>query len=118
MTTATYVPIPYLELGGAAAPDELMDDLQQLSVEESLHLPAAFTIVLENPYYPGRDEDEPWRYDDLLTIGQTVRIGFQSSTTADAEFSEPKTDYLIQGEITGIESHFSAESQAPIIVRG
>ena len=26
--------------------------------------------------------------------------------------------YLIEGEITGIESQFSAESQAPVIVRG
>ena len=93
-----------------------MNDIQQLSVEESLHLPAAFTIVIENPYYPGDENDEPWRYDKYLTIGQTVRIGFQASTTSDSEQAEK--DYLIQGEITGIESHFNSASQAPVIVRG
>lgn len=115
MATATYIPIPYLEIGDKAAPDELMNDIQQLSVEESLHLPAAFTIVVENPYY---SNDAPWQYDDYFTLGQTIRIGFQASTTPDQTFSEPKMSYLIQGEITGIESHFSAESQAPIVVRG
>ncbi|MEL6398792.1 MAG: VgrG-related protein [Cyanobacteria bacterium J06607_6] len=118
MATVTYVPIPYLELGGQAVPDELINDIQQLSVEESLHLPATFTIVIENPYYPGNDNESPWRYDEYFTLGQTVRIGFQSSTTTDTAFSEPKMSYLIEGEITGIESHFSAESQAPVIVRG
>ncbi|MEM9008184.1 MAG: VgrG-related protein [Cyanobacteria bacterium P01_F01_bin.86] len=116
MATATYIPIPYLELGGEAAPKELMNDIQQLSVEESLHLPAAFTIVIENPYYPGDEKEAPWRYDKYLTIGQTVQIGFQASTTSETE-QAPKI-YLIQGEITGIESHFNSASQAPIIVRG
>ena len=115
MTTPTYVPIPHLEIGGETAPDELMNDIQQLSVEESLHLPAAFTIVIENPYY---SNEAPWRYEEYFTLGQTIRIGFQASTTADQEFSKPTMNYLIQGEITGIESHFSSESQAPIIVRG
>ncbi|MEM9117691.1 MAG: VgrG-related protein [Cyanobacteria bacterium P01_D01_bin.6] len=115
MATVTYIPVPYLEIGGETAPDELMNDIQQLTVEESLHLPAAFTIVIENPYY---SDESPWRHDDYFTLGQTIRIGFQASTTADQEFSETNMSYLIQGEITGIESHFSAESQAPIIVRG
>lgn len=115
MVTATYIPTPYLEIGGKAAPDELMNDLQQLSVEESLHLPAAFTIVLENPYY---SDTSPWRFDDYFTLGQTLRIGFEASQTNDQDLATSTMSYLIQGEITGIESHFSAESQAPIIVRG
>ncbi|MEM6838123.1 MAG: VgrG-related protein [Cyanobacteria bacterium P01_C01_bin.120] len=115
MSTATYIPVPYLEIGGETAPDELMNYIQQLSVEESLHLPAAFTIVLENPYY---SNESPWRFNDYFSLGQTIRIGFEATTTADEEFSESNMSYLIQGEITGIESSFSSTSQAPIIVRG
>ncbi len=115
MATATYIPTPYLEIGGETAPDELMNDLQQLSVEESLNLPTAFTIALENPYY---SDTSPWRFDDYFALGQTIRIGFEASQTNDQGLSSTTMSYLIEGEITGIESHFSAESQAPIIVRG
>ena len=115
MATATYIPIPYLEIGGETAPDELMNYIQQLSVEESLHRPAAFTLVLENPYY---SNESPWRFDDYFPLGQTIRIGFAASTTADEEFSESNMSYLMQGEITGIESSFSPTSQAPVIIRG
>ncbi|MCW6036014.1 VgrG-related protein [Spirulina subsalsa FACHB-351] len=115
---SSYVAVPFLQLGGQDAPKELMNDLEQITVEESLHLPAMFTIVVENPYFPGQDEDKPWRYDDMLKIGQTVRIGFQSSTTQDPDFSRANREFLIEGEITGIESHFSENSQAPVLVRG
>ncbi len=73
---ATYVAAPLLQIGGEDASDDLMDDIQQIVVEESLHLPAMFTLIVYNPYFPGNSEDEPWRYDDLLTIGQTVKNWF------------------------------------------
>ncbi len=115
---ARYVSVPLLQIGNNDAPDELMNDIQQISVEESLHLPAMFTLIVYNPYFPGNDQDKPWRYDDLLTIGQVVKIGFQASTMADVNFSEEQRAYLIEGEITAIESQFTRESEAPVIVRG
>lgn len=124
-----YLALPLLEIDGrklAQTPDEpedplmrdLMEDLIQLSAEESLHLPGMFTIVVKNDYYPGRDRDQPWRYRDLLAIGKTVKIGFQSSTTERADFDEAYQGYVLEGEITSIETHFTGQSQAPIIVRG
>ncbi len=118
MTNATYVAVPLLQIGGQNAPDNLMEDILQISVEESLHLPSMFTLVVYNPYLPGRSEDKPWRYDDLLRVGQKVKIGFQSSTTAAPEFAQLHQDYVMDGEITALESHFTSDSQAPVIVRG
>ncbi len=118
MTNATYVAVPLLQIGGQNAPDNLMEDILQISVEESLHLPGMFTLVIYNPYLPGRAEDKPWRYDDLLRVGTKVKIGFQSSTTAAPEFAEIHQDYVMEGEITALESHFTSDSQASVIVRG
>ncbi|NJL01307.1 MAG: VgrG-related protein [Spirulinaceae cyanobacterium RM2_2_10] len=115
---ATYVARPLLQIGGEDASSDLMNDIQQISVEESLHLPAMFTLIIYNPYLPGNSEDEPWRYDDQLTIGQSIKIGFEASTTEDENFDEEKSDYIIEGEITAIESQFTKEAQAPVIVRG
>lgn len=115
-----YLSLPILELGGQQAPPELIKDLLQITVEESLHLPAMFTLVVHNSYLPTNDKAEyqPWRHEKLFEIGQKVRIGFISSTTQDAHFNLEKQGYLINGEITAIEVHFNSKSEAPIIIRG
>lgn len=115
-----YLSLPILELGGEKAPPELLKDLLQITVEESLHLPAMFTMVVHNSYLPTNDKAEyqPWRHEKLFEIGKKVRIGFISSTTQDANFNLEKEGYLINGEITAIEVHFNTKSEAPIIVRG
>ncbi len=118
---ARYIPTPLLEIDGRRfeSKDPLIEDLLQISVEESLHLPGMFTLVIKNDYFPGAAErDVLWRYKDLLEIGKTVKIGFRSSTSEAQEFSHEEEDYVIQGEITAIETHFTKESQAPVIVRG
>lgn len=117
-TRGTYRAKPKLTIEGQDAPKKLMDDLLQIVVEESLHLPGMFTLVIQNDYFPGRRDEKPWRYKDLLQIGKSVEIGFAASTTDAQDFSEKKEGLLIKGEITAIETHFSERSQAPIIVRG
>lgn len=115
-----YLSLPKLELGGQLAPPELEKDLLQITVEESLHLPAMFTIVVHNSYLPTSDKSEyqPWRHEKLFEIGKKVKIGFISSTTQDPNFDQEEQGYLIEGEITAIEVHFNSKSEAPIIVRG
>ena len=112
-----YRAIPSLKIDGKEPPKELMEDILQLVVEESLHLPGAFTLVIQNDYFTGRG-DKPWRYQDILQIGKTVTIGFTGSTTDSQDFSKDNQGQLIEAEITAIEAHFSGKSQAPIIVRG
>ncbi|NET32020.1 MAG: hypothetical protein F6K19_08455 [Cyanothece sp. SIO1E1] len=103
-----------------------MDDLLQVAVEESLHLPGTFTLVLRNDYQPMDPNEEVWKHQDLLKMGEKVKIGLLSSLESDDENqsngqgdskSDDKT-YLIEGEITAIETHFSDRTQAPIIIRG
>jgi phage protein D/phage baseplate assembly protein gpV len=113
-----YVAQPKLEIEGTPASQELMDDILQISVEESLHLPGMFTLVIQNAYYPGSKQEKPWKYKNLFAIGKSIRIGFTSSTMKSHEFDQEKEGYVIQGEITAMESHFTEGSQAPIIIRG
>jgi phage protein D len=115
-----YLSEPIVEIGGQQASPELMKDLMQITIEESLHLPAMFTLVVHNSYLPTNDKAEyqPWRHEKLFEIGKKVRLGFIASTTQDINFQEDKRAYLIEGEITAIEVHFNNKSEAPIIVRG
>jgi hypothetical protein len=115
---------PLLKIDGQDAPAEIIENLLQVLVEESIHQPAMFSIVLHNDYFPGRAEDTPWEYKegrsyhDLFSIGKTIQIGFQASTALAEEFSEEREDYILEGEITAIETQFTENSQAPITVRG
>jgi len=100
-TQGSFAALPSLKVDGQPAPKTLMEDILQIVVEESLHLPGMFTLVIQNAYFSGRDE-EPWRYKDLLQIGKTVKIGFSSSTTDSKDFDEKNEGSLIEGEITAI----------------
>lgn len=108
--------------GWNPAPPELIKDIVQISIEESLHLPAMFSLVIHNSYTPTLDRHKPWQHSEkgksLFEIGSKVRLGFISSTTRDSNFKESDEDFLIEGEITAIEAHFNEKSEAPIIVRG
>lgn len=89
-----------------------------MSVEESLHLPAMFMLVVHNSYLPARSQDEPWRNEKYFKIGDKLKLGFAASTTEASVFNEEAEDYLIEGEITAIEVHFTNKSEAHIVVRG
>ncbi len=114
-----YLSRPILQIGGANAPEELMKDVLQISVEESLHLPAMFTLVIHNVYVPGSDHSEAWQNEKYFKMGDRVSIGFVGSTTEDPEFSkEQQEDHLIEGEITAIEVNFTKTSEAHLVIRG
>ena len=115
-----YLSQPIVEIGGQQASPELIKDLLQITIEESLHLPAMFTLVVHNSYLPtnNKSEYQPWRHEKVFEIGTKIRLGFSSSTTQDPNFELEKQGYLIDGEITAIEVHFNKKSEAPIIVRG
>ena len=105
-----------IAINGTEVSPEFLEDILQVSVEESLHLPSMCLVTLANNYYPGRfTEDKPWKHDDLLKISNTLDITLESSTTA--RFNEDQKRKLFSGEITGIECHFNESSQAPIVIR-
>ena len=95
-----------------------MEDILQVVVEESLHLPGMFTLVINNPYTPGQEGGKFWKHEDLFDIGKSVKIGFKSSATKAQEYEEQVEGDILEGEITAIEAHFTSGSQAPIMIRG
>jgi uncharacterized protein involved in type VI secretion and phage assembly len=116
-----YLSEPQLEIEGKPASGELIKDLLQITVEESLHLPAMFTLIIHNSYIPtsDRSQNKPWRHEELLNIGKKVKLGFTSSITQDSNFKQLiQEKVLIVGEITGMEVHFNESSEAHIVVRG
>ena len=113
-----YTALPILEIDGQPAPQDLMEDILQISVEESLHMPGMFTLVINNPYFPGGENDKPWQHEGLFAIGKPIKLGFISSTTKATEFSQESQGYVLEGEITAIETHFTSQSQAPLVIRG
>ena len=73
-TQSPYLNKVKVELEGQAASPELINDLLQITVEESLHLPAIFTMVIHNSYFAAssKAEYQPWRHENLFEIGQKV----------------------------------------------
>jgi phage protein D/phage baseplate assembly protein gpV len=107
-----------LTVDDAEAPDNLREEILQVIVEESLHRPSMFTLVLRNDYEPGGQADEPWKHESLMQIGKAVTLGFEPSTTESPGFGQGEKGTVLQGEITAIETYFTETTQAPIIVRG
>ncbi|MCF4966939.1 VgrG-related protein [Nostoc sp. CMAA1605] len=118
MPGVSYIPEPLLQIDNTDASKELIEDILQISVEESLHQPGMFTLVIRNDYFPGKTTETTWKHQSLFAIGKKIKIGFVSSTTENAEFQDVEQGYVLEGEITAIETEFTPESQAPIVIRG
>ncbi|ALF53552.1 type IV secretion protein Rhs [Nostoc piscinale CENA21] len=113
-----YIPEPLLQIDNTNASADLLNDILQITVEESLHLPGMFTLVIRNDYFPGQTTEATWKHQSLFAIGKKIKIGFVSSTTQNADFEDAEQGYVLEGEITAIETEFTSGSQAPIIIRG
>ncbi len=114
-----YLSEPILKIGGSAASVDLMKDILELTVDESLHLPSMFVLKVHNAYVPASENSEQWRHEKSFSLGDSITIGFKGSTTEDPEFKESEEELqLIEGEITGIEVKFSDTSEAHLIIRG
>lgn len=111
---------PLLKIEGSPAPAEFTKDVLKIVVEESLHLPAMFTIILHNNYLPASNgfSNQPWRHRPYLEIGKKIEIGFANSVTLDPNFRSEKEDCLIKGEITAIDVNFTRRSESHLILRG
>lgn len=114
----TYISQPSIKIAGSDASKDLMNDIVQIAIEQSLHLPAMFTLIIRNSKFPGNANDKFWQHDSIFEIGKEIEVGFISSTTEDKEFDDRNEGTVIKGEITAIETQFTSGSDAPIIIRG
>ena len=96
----------FIKIGGKDVPEEFMDDLAEVVVDTSLHLPDMFTILV-------RDPELKWVDDALVDVGKEVEIKVQ---TGEEQGGQEGT--LIKGEITALEPNFSAEGGTTLLVRG
>ena len=106
-----------LEIDGTSASEDLIADILQVSAEESLHQLGMFTLIISNNYFSGNSV-ATWTHMSKFAIGKKIKIGFTSSTTGDPNFDDASTAYILEGEITAIETDFTEEAKAPIIIRG
>ncbi len=94
----------YLKLGGADAPEELMHDLVNVEVDDSLHIPDMFTLQV-------RDPNMKWVDSDQFAVGQEVEV----LASPDGKAAPLR---IIIGEITSTEPDYPY-GQAPVLtVRG
>jgi phage protein D len=113
-----YLATPTLKIKGQAASADIMEDILQISVEESLHLPSMFTLVINNSAFSGRSTDTFWKHTDAFAIGDAIEIGFADSSNTTSDFDDANQGTVLKGEVTAIEVNFTGDSQAPIIIRG
>lgn len=114
---ATYRSHFSLTIDGTSASEDLIADILQVSAEESLHQLGMFTLIISNNYFSG-SSTAPWTHMSKFAIGKKIKIGFTSSTTGDPNYDDASTAYILEGEITAIETDFTEEAKAPIIIRG
>jgi len=60
-----------IKIGSRDVPEEFMDNLREVVVDTSLHLPDMFTILVQDP-------ELRWVDDALLDIGKEVEIKVQT----------------------------------------
>ncbi len=108
MPGADATPQFLITINGQAAPPELMWDLIEIVVDDSLHLPDMFIIRLH-------DGNLRWVDSDLLAVGAEVQI---SAVTADTAIQPGAGALLITGEITALEPNFAQTGEPTLVVRG
>ena len=94
----------YIKIDGTDLETRAMNDLLEVTVDSSLHLPDAFTIQLH-------DEELHWVDDGPFALGKEVEISAQPEAGGQSRL-------LFKGEITAIEPEFGEGTQATLLVRG
>jgi uncharacterized protein involved in type VI secretion and phage assembly len=95
-----------IKIGGKVQRDDFMDDVAEVVVDRSLHLPSMFSICI-------RDAQFEWVDKADLDIGKEVEI--------EVEVGQARGGHkgpLIKGEITAIEPYFSDQGDTTLTVRG
>ena len=97
-----------ITIGGQAAPPELVRNLIEIVVDDSLHLPDMFTLRIH-------DNGLQWVDSELLAVGAQVEIW---ATAAGQGTRSGASGQLIKGEITALAPNFAGTGEAILLVRG
>ena len=99
-------------LNGVPLTSLMLDDLLEVTVNTSLHMPPMFTLRFQDEETLGAYK---WIDTPVFPIGGLVTITAISDTES---VSVPTPGLLITGEITSLEANFAADGTATLIVRG
>lgn len=117
-----YFPVPHLEIEGINGEEQenLKNDLLSLTIEESLYLPTAFTLILHTSLDVGdTDQNRDWHSHPVLKSGTPIKLGFYSTTSdADSFDQVNKNENMFAGEITGVDVRYGPSHEANTIVKG
>ncbi len=94
----------FIQVDGAHVPTPAMDDLIQVTIDTSLHLPDMFTLHLH-------DERLKWVDEGPFGLGKAIEI---SALPDEGNTSQ----VLFKGEITALEPDYGEGTQATLVVRG
>lgn len=106
MPKSDYITQCFIKIGGQDVPVELANDLVEVVVDTSLHMPDMFTILIH-------DYELKWVDSNLLDFGKEVEIKIETGSEQGA-----LAGTLIKGEITALEPHFSTDGLTTLLVRG
>jgi len=94
----------YIKIDGTDAPEEVMNGLIEVTVEDSIHLPDMFTIRLH-------DRGLHWVDSEILAEGKEVEISAASREGG-------RATQLITGEITAVEPDFGQDATPTLTIWG
>lgn len=99
----------YLKIKGQQASEEMMQNLLEVKVESNSHLPAMFSLTLQ-------DSEFTWIDSTIIDVGNEVEIEIETDEIIDEP--SPTRDQLFKGEITAIEPEFGKSGNPLLSVRG
>lgn len=94
----------YIKIGGEDAPEELMNNLIEVTVEDSVHLPDMFAIRLH---------DARLRWVDSQTFAEGKEVEISAAPSEGGSATK-----LITGEITAVEPDFGLDARPTLTVQG
>ena len=96
-----------VKLEGSDAPETLFDVLAELQVDQSLHMPAMFTLRIAEHFNVSPSWE--WADDARFSVGKAVSVLVKQGA-ADVQ--------LVEGEITSIELDIERDAAPMLVVRG
>jgi phage protein D len=97
---------------------DLLSDIREVRIEESLYEPCRFTLVIDNPYGPGSDLDEPGKYTDKFIPGDDWQFLFKTSRSEYPAFTPNFEGRLFAGKSFKVTIDFDKEAQGRIVISG
>jgi phage protein D/phage baseplate assembly protein gpV len=119
---AKYFSLPFIKIEGIDGKEEenLGNDLLSLTIEESLHLPTSFTLILDTSFASGSpDLERHWHAHKALKPGTVIKLGFSSASADATTFKTAVINKnMFEGEITGVDVRYGHAHAANIVVKG